>query len=168
MGDFALMINDPMDAIDYYKQAFELLNKNNDYLWCGIIMQHLAAAKTSAEDIEEHFREALTFLKKTKFINLEIECFFKLMHYRKAMNDKLGLNKTIELFTKTFDPESPIEKCKFYLFVSELYGQIKMKRKQAYYIRIASLQLTALNKTMALELTKISSNMYGLNSYFTD
>lgn len=38
MGDFALMINDPLDAIDYYKQSFDILNKNNDYLWCGIIM----------------------------------------------------------------------------------------------------------------------------------
>ncbi|CAD8164903.1 unnamed protein product [Paramecium pentaurelia] len=167
MGDFALMINDPQDAIDYYKQALENLNKNNDYLWCGIIQQHLAASKSSFEDIEEHFRESFTCLKKTKFINLEIECFFKLMHYRKASNDKLGLNKTIDLFTKTFDPESPIEKCKFYLFISELYGQIQMKRKQAYFIRLASFQLALINKSMALELTKLSSTLYGLNSYFS-
>ncbi|CAD8176333.1 unnamed protein product [Paramecium octaurelia] len=168
MGDLALMINDPLDAIEYYKQALDNLNKNNDYLWCGIVQQHLAASKSSFEEIEEHFRESLTALKKTKFINLEIECFFKLMQYRKASNDKLGLNKTIDLFTKTFDPESPIEKCKFYLFVSELYGQIQMKRKQAYFIRLASFQLATINKSMALELTKISSTMYGLNSYFSD
>ncbi|CAK74623.1 unnamed protein product (macronuclear) [Paramecium tetraurelia] len=168
MGDLALMINDPQDAIDYYKQALDNLNKNNDYLWCGIIQQHLAASKSSFDEIEEHFRESLTALKKTKFINLEIECFFKLMHYRKASNDKLGLNKTIDLFTKTFDPESPIEKCKFYLFVSDLYGQIQMKRKQAYFIRLASFQLATINKSMALELSKISSSMYGLNSYFSD
>ncbi|CAK79338.1 unnamed protein product (macronuclear) [Paramecium tetraurelia] len=168
MGDLALMINDPFDAIEYYKQALDNLNKNNDYLWCGIVQQHLAASKSSFEEIEEHFRESLTSLKKTKFINLEIECFFKLMQYRKAQNDKLGLNKTIDLFTKTFDPESPIEKCKFYLFVSELYGQIQMKRKQAYFIRLASFQLAIINKSMSLELTKISSTMYGLNSYFSD
>ncbi|CAD8075128.1 unnamed protein product [Paramecium sonneborni] len=168
MGDFALMVNDPQDAIEYYKQAFDILNKNNDYLWCGIIQQHLASSKSVSEEIEEHFRESLTFLKKTKFINLEIECFFKLMQYRKTSNDKLGLNKTIDLFTKTFDPESPIEKCKFYLFVSEMYGQIQMKRKQAYFIRLASFELATINKSMALELTKLSSTMYGLNSYFSD
>ncbi|CAD8088333.1 unnamed protein product [Paramecium sonneborni] len=168
MGDLALMVNDSQDAIEYYKQALDILNKNNDYLWCGIIQQHLASSKSVSEEIEEHFRESLTFLKKTKFINLEIECFFKLMQYRKASNDKLGLNKTIDLFTKTFDPESPIEKCKFYLFVSELYGQLQMKRKQAYFIRLASFQLATINKSMALELTKLSSTMYCLNSYFSD
>lgn len=72
--------------------------------------------------IEEHFREALTHLKKTKFTGLEIETFFKLMQFRKDINDKIGLNKTVNLFLKTFDPEFPPDKCKFYVFVAKLYG----------------------------------------------
>ena len=116
-----------------------MLTKNSDYLWLSSLFEGLAAVKWFErtlnfkqgleEEMEDHLREALTYLKKTKFTTLEIECFFKFMLFRKDLNDKIGLNKTINLFLKTFDPESPPDKCKFYVFVSSLYGNLNMQRK---------------------------------------
>jgi hypothetical protein len=45
------------------------------------------------EEIEEHFRESLLLIRKTKFTTIEIECFFKIMQFRRDTNDKVGLNK---------------------------------------------------------------------------
>lgn len=45
------------------------------------------------EEIEEYFRETLVQIRKTKYVMLEIECFFKIMQFRRDMNDKVGLNK---------------------------------------------------------------------------
>jgi hypothetical protein len=113
------------------------------------------------EQMEDHLREALTYLKKTKFTTLEIECFFKFMLFRKDLNDKIGLNKTINLFLKTFDPESPPDKCKFYVFVSQLYGQVNMLRKQAFYLKLASNFIRNINRQLSDELMQIVLKMYG-------
>lgn len=60
--------------------------------------------------------------------------------------DKLGLDKTVDIFTKTFDPESPVEKCKLYCFLSELYGKLKMVRKEAFHLKLASNQIYSINR----------------------
>jgi hypothetical protein len=91
--------------------ALDALKKNEDTLWVACIYEACAAAKFFErevashfkplnqdpqklnEEIEEHFREALVHFKKTKFTVLEIECFFKLMQFRKDTDDKVGLNK---------------------------------------------------------------------------
>lgn len=115
------------------------------------------------EEMEDHLREALSYLKKTKFTNLEIECFFKFMLFRKDLNDKVGLNKTINLFLKTFDPESPPDKCKFYVFVSSLYGSLNMHRKQAFYLKLASNFIRNINRSLSDELMNIVMKMYGFS-----
>lgn len=146
----------------------EHLNKISDNLWSAVIHQNLAAVKKTNEEIEEHFREALILFKKTKFTYLEIECFFKLMHHRKDSQDRLGLDKTVDLFLKTFDPEAPLEKCKLYVFISELFGQLGMMRKQAFFIKVASNQVNSINKQVSYELMKKAALHYRMGSFLSD
>ena len=74
------------------------------------------------------------------------------MYFRKDVNDKIGLNKTINLFLKTFDPESPPDKCKFYVFVGQLYGSLGMRRKEAFYLKLASNFIRNINRQVSDEL----------------
>jgi hypothetical protein len=171
MGDLALLVCSPKDALNYYRQALEVLGKTQDFLWMSSVQEGMAALKWFErtvnlkagleEEMEDHLREALSLLKKTKFTTLEIECFFKFMLFRKDLKDKVGLNKTINLFLKTFDPESPPDKCKFYVFVSTLYGSLGMQRKQAFYLKLASNFIRNINRQLSDELLNTVMKMYG-------
>ena len=44
IGDYCLMVGSEDDALEYYKEGFELLKKLDDYLWMMAIEQGRAAA----------------------------------------------------------------------------------------------------------------------------
>lgn len=88
------------------------------------------------------------------------------MQFRKDSNDKIGLNKTVNLFLKTFDPESPPDKCKFYVFVSDLYGAVGMYRKQAFFLKLSANFISSINRPLCERLMKTTANLYGIGELF--
>ena len=87
------MVNDPIDAINYYNKSIDILRKNEDFLWNAACLEGICAAyyikyikmipqdyNIFAYETYNKMKIAVMLLEKSKFIHHEIESRFKLIH----------------------------------------------------------------------------------------